>query len=382
MRIGFDVSGLSGHSGINTYSKALIGNLLRGFPEDDFILFSTFSRSRMKNLKSDFGSYPNLEIAPVLPNPLALGNSLKPMISSIRSALLRHHAGRLDILHLTRPFAEKVNVDNLVLTVQDLFPLILDEYEGEEARKEFRSNAPFMLDRARAIIVPTNYIAHQIESLYPATGEKLHVVPHAAGSGFRKCEESPETLRNMQPEVSDYFLYVGSAYPRKNLERLLESYNRLPETMKCEHRLILVLTGVSRHINDLKNSCGDLLKPTDVTILNGVSERELPRLYSSASALLLPSIEEGFGLPVLEAMQCGCPVITSDTSCLPEVAHDAALFVDPSSIDSISEALQKLALDSDLREDLITAGLKRAGCFSWKKSAEETMRVYMKLLDS
>ena len=382
MKIGFDVSSLSGHSGINTYSIALISSLIQGFPEDDFTLFSTFSKSRMKNLESAFGSYPNLEIVPVLPNPLALGNSFKPLISLIRSVLLRHHAGRLDILHLTRPFAEKVNVDNLVLTVQDLFPLILDEYEGEEAAKEFRSNASFMLDRAGAIIVPTNYIAHQIESFYPATGGKLHVVPHAAGSGFRRCKEPPEVLRNLQPEVFNYFLYVGSAYPRKNLERLLESYDRLPEMIKCKYKFILVLTGVSRHINDLKNNCADLLEPPDVTILNGVSERELARLYSSSSALILPSMEEGFGLPVLEAMQCGCPVIASNASCLPEVAHDAALFVDPSSIDSISEALKKLALDSDLRETLIIAGLKRAGCFSWKKSAEETMRVYLKLLDS
>lgn len=381
MRIGFDVSGLSGHSGINTYSKALIINLLQEFPEDHFILFSTFSRSKKKNLESTFGIYPNLEIKPVLPNPIALGSSLKPMISSIRSAILRYHARRLDILHLTRPFAEKVDVDNLVLTVQDLFPLVLDEYDGEEAGKEFRSNAPFMLGKAGAVIVPTYYIARQVESLYRATGKRLHVVPHAAGSGFRRCSDPPETLKELPLEASDYFFYVGSAYPRKNLERLLESYNRLPETVKRKHGFILVLTGVARHINNFKNNCGDLIELSNIVVSNGVSEQELVRLYSRSTALMFPSMEEGFGLPVLEAMQCGCPVIVSNASCLPEVAHNAALYVDPSSTESISSAMKKLALDPDIREDLSAAGLKRAECFSWKKCAEETMRVYSSLLD-
>ena len=380
MKIGFDVSGLSGYNGINTYSRALIVNLVEKFPGDDFILFSTFSKSKSESLESIFGMFTNLEIKPVLPNPLALGNSLKPVVSLIRSALLRHNASKLDILHLTRPFAEKVKCDNLVLSVQDLFPLMLDEYEGEEAQKEFRSNASLMLGRAAAVIVPTDYIARQIESVFPTTGKKLHVIPHAAGNGFKISGEPPGITGGMRPGSSGYFLYVGSAYPRKNLGRLLESYNHLPETIRRNFGLVLVLTGVSKHIDNLKTNYSDFLETPGITILNGVSERELVKLYSFSTALLLPSTEEGFGLPVLEAMKCGCPVITSGTSCLPEVARDAALYVNPSDTGSISGAMRKLAVSPDTRKGLISAGLKRAGEFSWKKSAEQTMRVYLNLL--
>ncbi len=380
MRIGFDVSGLSGYNGINTYSRALIINLARGFPDDEFTLFSTFSKSRLKNLKGIFGIFTNVEIKPVLPNTLALGNSLRPVISSLRSTLLRYHAGKLDILHLTRPFAEKVKCDNLVLTVQDLFPLLLDEYKGEEAEKEFRSNASLMLARAAAIIVPTDYIARQIESVFPIPGNKLHVVPHAAGSEFKISDEPPGITGNLMPGSSGYFLYVGSAYPRKNLGRLLESYNRLSETIRRDYGLVLVLTGVSRHINNLKTNYGDYLERPGTVILSGVSKRELVSLYSFSTALLLPSMEEGFGLTVLEAMQCGCPVITSNTSCLPEVARDAALYVNPSDTDSLADAMKKLAVDSDVRKHLISAGLERAGEFSWEKSAEQTMLVYQNLM--
>ena len=382
IRVGFDVSRVRGHDGVTRYSKALIGELLRQHPPVEVVLLSTFSRSRLQRLKDIFGSCPHLEIKPVLPNPMALGNSLRSFVSIVRSVLLSFHARRVDVLHLTVPFADRVRAVNTVLTVHDMFPLVLDEYRGEEARREFRRNAGFMIRRAAAVITPTEYISRQVSSLFPSAEEKTCVVNHGADGIFRPGgepgAEPPPQMRN----VEDYFLYVGSAYPRKNLRKLLQAWSVLKEDSGIRSRLVLVLSGVERHLRRFSHFLDKGNETTGIIRLEGVDDPALSRLYSGARALVFPSKEEGFGLPVLEAMKSGCPVITSHASCLPEVAGEAALYVDPEDASTISRAMRRILLEPPTAGKLIEAGMARAELFSWEKCAGETYGVYKKVSEA
>ncbi|MBD3278714.1 MAG: glycosyltransferase [Candidatus Aegiribacteria sp.] len=375
MRVGFDASRISGHDGISRYSRAIINELLRSYPQMEVVLLSTFSKSRLRRLKGVFGEPANLEIKPVLPNPMALGNSLKSFVSHIRSLLLNFHARKMDVLHLTVPFADRVGASNIVLTVHDLFPLLLDEYQGEEAYREFRRNAGFMIRKAAAVITPTEYISRQVSSLFPAAEGKTHVVSHGVDPVFRPGGEPGADTPPMMKNVDDYFLYVGSSYPRKNLRKLLEAWSILKTDAGIRIRLVLVMSGVERHIRRFSEFLEDYDTP-GVIRLEGVEDPTLSQLYSGAKALVFPSREEGFGLPVLEAMKSGCPVITSRASCLPEVAGEAALYIDPEDEVDIAKAMARILEEPEIIARLVKAGATRAELFSWEKCAEETYRIY------
>ncbi len=177
-----------------------------------------------------------------------------------------------------------------------------------------------------------------------------------------------------------YILYVGSERLRKNLGRLFEAFAKLKKEFP---ELKLVKVGVSgRSEKYRKNTMKKLASlgiTEDVIFINHVSELELAYYYSSAQLLAYPSLYEGFGLPPLEAMACGCPVVTSNTSSLPEVVGEAGIMVDPYDTDSLAQAMRQVLTDSELRDNMIRKGLEQSKRFSWEKAAEQTLEVYKKV---
>jgi len=185
---------------------------------------------------------------------------------------------------------------------------------------------------------------------------------------------------NVKPLDEPYILYVGSERPRKNLDRLFEAFAKLKKEFP---ELKLVKVGVSgRSEKYRKNTIKKLASlgiTEDVIFIDHVSELELAYYYSSAQLLAYPSLYEGFGLPPLEAMTCGCPVVTSNTSSLPEVVGEAGIMVDPHDTDSLAQAMRQVLTDSELRDNMIRKGLEQSKRFSWEKTAEQTLEVYNKL---
>ena len=169
----------------------------------------------------------------------------------------------------------------------------------------------------------------------------------------------------------DYILFVGTIQPRKNIKRLIQAFAKLNKK-----DLNLVIVGKKGWMyEETLNTPQDLGISEKVKFLDFVSDKELPSLYKNALCFVLPSLYEGFGLPLLEAMQYGCPVITSNISSLPEAAGEAALYVDPESVDDIAEKMEKLVTEPKLREDLIKKGYEQVKKFSWEKTARETLKV-------
>ena len=196
---------------------------------------------------------------------------------------------------------------------------------------------------------------------------RIRVTPLAASPEFRPVE-----TRATEP----YFLYVGNLEPRKNLERLIEAFARMPQK---EHRLVIV-GNRWYHGGAAEQKARALGLNGRVKFLGYVPREDLPGLFSGATALVYPSLLEGFGLPIVEAMACGAPVITSNNSSMKEVAKDAAVLVDPRNVREMTDALVRVAEDEGLRKELSRRGLLRAKEFSWERTAELTREVYREVL--
>jgi glycosyltransferase involved in cell wall biosynthesis len=268
------------------------------------------------------------------------------------------------------PFLRKPRGSKLVMTIHDLVPLVVPQHHTVSYRVYFRRVLPYLVAQCDGVIAVSRATSDDIGRLLKPAQERLHVVPNAA--------RWPCTPEDQILPKGPYLLAVGTVEPRKNLRRTVEAFleakRQLPD---LPDRLLIAggrgwgKSGIDRLLKDHE---------ADVEWLGYVSDERLEDLYRRAKALVYPSLYEGFGLPVVEAMNLGCPVITSDRSSLPEVAGDAALCVDPESGAAIADAIRRLLTDAELRDELAVKGLRQASRFSWDRCAEETVAVYRQVV--
>jgi len=298
--------------------------------------------------------------------PICLGASLPALHAWLRPAVL--HACFIPPLVAPGPL-----VYTLPCHSPFVYPGLYDPKIGARLRFLFRRG----IQTARAIIC---YSAVLQDWAHTETGlplDRLPVIPMAASSLFRPFEPEPlrAYLREKYGLVHPYFYFSGRWEQRKNLPRLVEAFARF----KAERRsdLKLVLSGsrfwAAAEVDEVIARHGI---SSDVIELGRTPFDDLPQLYAGARALVFPSVCETFGLPVVEAMCCGTAVLTSTTSCLPEVAGGAALLVDPLSVDEIAHGMFRLASDDALVESLRAKGLARGAAFTWKRTAQLTLETY------
>lgn len=229
---------------------------------------------------------------------------------------------------------------------------------------------------ARHVITPSQHTADALSRSYGTPRAKLTVIPHGYDPRFRPLDPAVvraglERLGLRQP----YLLFIGTLQPRKNLQRVLAAFARAV-TGGIAHRL--VLTGQRGWLAEPLFQALERAAPAvrdRVTITGYVDDDDLPVLYNGADGLIFPSLHEGFGLPALEAMACGTPVLTSNTTSLPEVVQDAGLLVDPLDVDAIAAGMELLVAVDGPRAKLRAAGLARARHFSWERAARATLEV-------
>jgi glycosyltransferase involved in cell wall biosynthesis len=204
---------------------------------------------------------------------------------------------------------------------------------------------------------------------------KIRVTPYAAHTRFRVLPDRSllSQVKSKYKTSNHFILAVSNMQPRKNLSRLMQAFARARQQHGIPHKLVLVGQQLWLTENDLAQAriLGD-----SVVLTGYVPDADLPLLYNAADVFAYPSLYEGFGLPVLEAMACGTPVITSNLSSLPEVAGDAALLVNPYSVEEMSDALVQVLTNGALKTSLRERGLARAGTFSWERTARQTVEVY------
>lgn len=229
--------------------------------------------------------------------------------------------------------------------------------------------------RAAAIIAPSVSAGQEIAFAYRIPSERVWVTHEGVDARFRPMEAPTATLARYGLR-RPYVLFVGTAGPRKNLERLLEAFARACRASPALDEQ-LVVAGPSGRLATPLGALARSLGVANRLVLPGwIEEQDLPAIYAGARCLCYASLAEGFGLPILEAMACGTPVLTSNCSSMPEIAGDAALLADPLSVESIAEGLTRLLTDEPLRRDLVARGLEHARGFTWEGTAMATARVY------
>jgi len=264
-----------------------------------------------------------------------------------------------------------------IVTVFDIFPITGQEYSSPDFRRKFSALLLEAVERATRVITASRYTAGQLLARTPVPETKLRIVP--LGVDPPSLNLSPDERRLVRERLAgkghEMILSVGVLQTRKNTLNSLRALERLPE----RYRLVLVGGDGygSEAIHDYIRRQG--LGPR-VQVRGYVTLEELHSLYQSASALLFPSLEEGFGIPLLEALANGLPVVASQTASLPEVGGEAALYVDPHDPQDIAEQVRRAVEDSELRRRMIRQGLERARDLSWQRVAEATLKIYDEVL--
>jgi len=264
-----------------------------------------------------------------------------------------------------------------VVTVHDLTCLLFPELHPWDRRMLFHLGIRRAARLADAIIVPSAATGRDLEARFPLATTRIRVVPLAPGERFIPLppEDCLAVLARHGLAHGDYLLFVGNVEPRKNLVALIDAYGRMRKGIPRAPRL--VIAGSAGWKNEaIHEAARTSPVAADIRFLGHVPDADLPRLVNGAVAFVYPSLYEGFGLPPLEAMACGTPVITSNRSSLPEVVGDAALVVDPDDRAALADAMARVVSDAALREDLRARGLARARGYTWDETARRTIAVY------
>lgn len=284
---------------------------------------------------------------------------------------LRQCAADVALIQYMGPFSAPCPI---VTTIHDTVWRTMPETFPWRDRMILDAFIPGTIRRAAAVTTGSKFARDEIVRYFPHAAGKLHVVPYAVDERFRRVTDEAQlaAIRRKYDPPERFILSVGVLQPRKNVEGLIRAYSQLPPDLRREYSL--VVTGkrgwLDANLPQFAREAGE-----GVLFTGYVADDELPALYSLASCFVYPSLYEGFGLPPLEAMACGTPVITSDTASLPEVTGGAAVLVDPREATSLSAAIQRVLEDAALRERLVADGLKRAGGMTWERSAEALLDV-------
>ena len=382
MRIGIDFTHNLGHSGIGTYSRELALSMAIESPGDEFHILTRFRKARM--FAGTFESIANVQVREEFPNMMMLGECLMPLTKKIRSAIWKREARNNDVVHFTDPHPMYFcsGLPNAVYTIHDIIPLYNKAYSGIDHSKLKLYKTDRIIRESRQIIVPSNFVKEELVSFFPESSGKISVIYEAAKSLFKQKMVDRSIISQYGVHADKpFYLYVGRIEKRKNFERMLKAFRMMPDPLRRDARVVLICNGSEREVNDLHRQVDDLGLSGSVFHLQGVPDEHLVHFYNEALALLFVSFSEGFGLPLVEAMNCGCPAIISNVSSLPEVANGSALMADPSSVEQISHCMRSIYEDSSLREELSKKALNEVRRYSWDSAARDTLDVYRKAIN-
>ena len=373
MRIGIDCRTIlnpsSGeHAGVGHYTHYLVQHLLDLDITNQYVLFFD---ARMRNIQTF--NRPN---AVARYFPFSQYRKFLPFVYShlLISAALNKEA--LDLFHAPANIIPLGYTKASVVTVHDLAIYQNPAWFPTQVLST-RLLVPKSLSRARAIIAVSQSTAKDLRELFSIPKSKIHVVPEGVDVTRLPLKDRAVDVRKKFNLSGRYLLFVGTLEPRKNLVRLIQAYHYLRERDERVRDLPLVLAGAKGWKSDvIFKTIKSLRLESAVRYLGYVTMNEKLNLITAADAFAFPSEYEGFGLPVLEAMALGTPVLTSNVSSLPEVAGTAAVLVDPEDTEAIFRGLRQVLFDEQLRRRLKQAGPKQAQQFTWQKTAQQTLAVY------
>ena len=359
MRIGIDISQIVYETGVSRYVRNLVKNLLKVDKQNTYVLFAGSLRRRadIEKFASKLSGNFELKILPLPPTILSL------LWNSLHIIPIEKLIGPIDIFH-TSDWAEAPSSSYKVTTVHDLAPILYPNLFPRDIIRNIvnthRQRLSWVAKESRRVIVPSSTTKDDLINL-GVSESIIRVIPEAVSGNFKKAsEEEITTLKRKYKISGDYVLSVGMN-PRKNTQRIIDAFEKARHGLDLK----LVFIGSPKYIK--------VSEGRNIRIAGHIKDEELSIFYSGAKALVYPSLYEGFGLPILEAFSCECPVVTSNIPSLSEVTVDAAVLVDPYDVTSIADGIKK-AISAP--KALITKGLNRIKDFSWEKTAKMTLDVY------
>lgn len=377
MNIGFDVTVLVGNkrTGIANYVYSLIQALLKIDKENNYTLLGITSLKAypyLRNLK--FVNAPNANLK-AYRMPSKLFHRIFAIWQTLQFPPIEWLTGSIDVFHSFDWFCPSSKKAKIIATIFDVTPLTHPEWHTPGNIEQHTRRLKNIQKQADLIITISQASKKDIVEVLKINPEKIFVAyPGVDRKRFYPIKNKDllsKVLKkyNLRP---GYILFVGTWYPHKNITRLIKAYKILRRQKKFKQNLVLV---------GKKNKKARRIKlGKDIILADYIPKKDLPFIYNGASVFVFPSLYEGFGMPVIEAMACGCPVITSSTNSLPEAAGTAAILIDPYNIKDITRGIEKILVDTRLSNNLCQRGLEQAKKFTWEKCARITLKTYEGLI--
>ncbi|WP_058308623.1 glycosyltransferase family 4 protein [Gracilibacillus massiliensis] len=361
MRIGINATILdSKPTGLGNYTLNIIYEMCQNLSENLEIVVFTSEPSFFSELPITVVKVSEL----VQPKKGKVGGFSRFLWTQIRLPMLLKKYS-VDIFYSTTHHGAFFTSKKQIITIHDILPIKYPK-QYKLQYNYFKIILPILLKKTTKLVTVSNNTKKDLNNFYGYRLDDIKVIYNA----YNK-DDFVEIPNNSNKEK--YILFVGASYPHKNLTRSLEAFIKIKD--KYPDYKVIITGGRKEYLDEVKKSFQQIKDFDDkIQFIDYVPYKQLPDLYRSAELLLYPSLYEGFGIPPLEAMACGCPVITSDNSSIPEVCGDAAIYVNPLNSVEIEQALEKCLSDEKLRKLMIERGLKRCSSFDWNLSARELVR--------
>jgi len=367
LRIAIDAHSIGAKLGGNeSYALNLIEALAQIDQVNQYTLYVTTAEAHDRFHQR----WPNFKVRRTLPHTPLIRIPL-----TLSSELRKNPVDMLHVQFTAPPFCPCP----VIVSIHDLSFEHLPQTFNRRSRTQLRLTVRHSARRAAHILTLSEHTRRDVIDTYGIDAAKVTAIPLAAPKHFVPVKDDKELqrVRHNYGIDTDYILSVGSIQPRKNLVRLINAYAELRAAHSSNICPKLVIVGKCGWLYDETFRALEETGVRDSVVLTGyVPESDLPALYTGAICFVYPSYFEGFGLPPLEAMKCGAPVIVGNATSLPEVVGDAALQVDPFDVSAITAAMDQIITNTELRKDLSTKGQARANLFDWKDTAERTLAVY------
>jgi glycosyltransferase involved in cell wall biosynthesis len=380
MRIGLDIRLLGEiRTGKGNYIYHLVKNLFQLDKKNHYLLFASIfknAQSVLENGRLLAAEHDNAKVT-VLKMPGKIGSLLWKYTPFLPPQL---YFEKLDISHFLYYPILTPSGGKLIATVHDLTPLRFPEFHiFREVVKPWSDKAKSYLNKMNSIIVFSDNTKNDIIEILKIPEYKIKVIYLGVGERYKKIHDINSIKEILGKYAIDfpYILSVGTLEPRKNFVRLIKAFHRLMKDYALKGLYKLVIVGVKGwSCEDIFKKVEELELKNDVIFTGFVPDEDLPFLMNGACLFVYPSLYEGFGLPPLEALACGVPVITSNNSSLPEVVGEAAIMIDPYDVDEIAHAMHNVLTKETQNKILVRKGLERAKKFSWSETARKTLEVY------
>ena len=360
------------NTGSGQYLRARLTTLAQHSPENDYIVISPSALSGLP-------SKPNVTFHTERV-AFADGNLAKLFFEQVAFVRACQRA-RADVAHVPYFASPLFPRTRTIVTIHDLIPMLLPLYRGSVLVRAYTQLVAMAARRADAIIADSECSKRDIVRHLGINASRVHVVYLAADARYQPADNAQiESIRQKYSLPDKFLLYLGGYDQRKNVRVIIQAFARLRDSYASGYRLALagtILGKDSEFFPDPRRIARETNLPDDaICFLGWVDEADKPALYSSATAFLFASIYEGFGLPPLEAMACGTPVICSNASSLPEIVGDAGITIDPNDVAAWANAMRVVMTDSNRRAEMSQHGIDQARKFSWERTADETLNIY------